>query len=115
MKHVILPAAALVLATNTAIADTALSLILEIGEDSSVSSVVYACDSVDDIAVQYVNAGDNALALMEIDGEDLVFVNVVSASGAKYVSGGYVWWSKGAAATLENTLESGATIQCSET
>ena len=40
-----------------------------------------------------------------IEGEDVVFVNVISASGAKYVSGEYEWWNKGADASLHNVSE----------
>ena len=45
-----------------------------------------------------------ALAL-SVDGQDVVFVNVVSASGAKYVSGVHEWWNKGADASLHNVTE----------
>ena len=49
---------------------------------------------------------------MDVNLDDRVFVNVVSASGARYVSGSYVWWSKGDTATLENELENGSILTC---
>ncbi|EPX78257.1 MliC family protein [Litoreibacter arenae] len=114
MRHLTITTVALLVAATTAFADARLSVTLDIDEDSSLSSIGYTCEGRDDITVQYVNSGVNALAMMEIDDDDRIFVNVVSASGARYVSGEYVWWSKGDMATLENSLENGAIIQCSE-
>ncbi|WP_281858120.1 MliC family protein [Litoreibacter halocynthiae] len=95
-----------------AVADTTVSLAFELDDTDSVASVIYDCGDGDAFTVQYVNAGANALALMEVDDEDRVFVNVVAASGARYVSGALVWWSKGDMATLENELSEGSTRTC---
>ena len=73
--------------------------------------VSYACgDQV--IPVTYLNAGEIRLALMPIEGNDRVFVNVVSGSGARYVSGAYVWWSKGDTATFEDEMTEGSLTEC---
>lgn len=96
-----------------AAAQATLSIPLKPGTSDSVQSQIYACDGGDPFPVQYVNAGDNALAILPVDGEERIFVNVVSASGAKYVSGAHVWWSKGESATLENEMEQQGIQNCS--
>jgi membrane-bound inhibitor of C-type lysozyme len=93
-------------------AQAVVSIPFNIGPADNVSSQIYACGETEPFAVQYVNAGANALALLPIDGEARIFVNVVSASGAKYVSGAYVWWTKGDSATLENEMEAGSLQEC---
>ena len=105
-------ALAMVATAGTATAKTTLSIPLTIGEMDSVTSQTYSCAGGEPFSVQYVNAGANALAILPIDGEDRIFVNVVSASGARYVSGALVWWSKGETATLENELEEGSHQDC---
>lgn len=105
-------AIAMATCTGAASAQAVVSIPLNIGPTDSVSSQTYACGETAPFAVQYVNAGANALALLPIDGEDRIFVNVVSASGAKYVSGAYVWWTKGDTATLENEMAQGSLQDC---
>lgn len=87
---------------------------LQLGTEgrSTIISATYSCADGEPFAVQYVNAGANTLALLPIDGQERVFVNVVSGSGARYVSGQYVWWSRGDTATLENELEEGSLTEC---
>lgn len=46
--------------------------------------------------VEYLNAGENHLAVLPIHGRALVFANVISASGARYAAGRYIWWDAGA-------------------
>jgi membrane-bound inhibitor of C-type lysozyme len=46
--------------------------------------------------VEYLNAGDNHLAVLPIHGQALVFANVISGSGARYAAGRYIWWDAGA-------------------
>lgn len=46
--------------------------------------------------VEYLNAGENHLAVLPIHGQALVFANVISASGARYAAGRYIWWDAGA-------------------
>lgn len=107
-----LMALAMFATTGPASADVTLSVPLMIGTTDSVLSRTYACGDADVFAVQYVTAGANALAILPIDGEERVFVNVVSASGARYVSGAHVWWTKGDAATLENEMKEGSLQDC---
>ncbi len=46
--------------------------------------------------VEYLNAGENHLAVLPIHGQALVFANVISDSGARYAAGRYIWWDAGA-------------------
>ena len=45
--------------------------------------------------VEYLNAGENHLAVLPVHGQALVFTNVISASGARYAAGRYIWWDAG--------------------
>lgn len=64
-------------------------------------SVDYKCENGRKFTVQYLNKGDNSLAVVPVsDNSTLVFSNVISASGAKYAAGQYIWWTKGEEATL---------------
>ncbi len=45
--------------------------------------------------VEYLNAGENHLALLPLHGKQLAFANVISASGARYAAGRYIWWDAG--------------------
>lgn len=97
---------------GAASAEATLSISLKSGTSDNVQSQNYSCGKGESFPVQYVNTGANSLAIVSIDGEDRIFVNVVSASGAKYVSGAYVWWTKGDTATLENEMEEGSLTDC---
>ncbi|WDR05298.1 MliC family protein [Devosia rhodophyticola] len=63
-------------------------------------AVQYACDKGEPFEVTYVNAAPNYLALLPIDGKQLLMREVISASGAKYVADVWVWWTKGSDAQL---------------
>lgn len=93
-------------------AEAVLSIQLATGTTSGITSATYSCDGGEPFTVRYVNAGANALALLSLDGEERVFVNVISGSGARYASGQYVWWSRGDTATLENQMEEGSLKTC---
>ncbi|MDN3711467.1 MliC family protein [Paracoccus cavernae] len=110
-----LSALVLGLVGGAASAEVAVTIPLEVGPTSSVLTATYSCAGGEPFAVQYVNAGANALALLPVDGDERVFVNVVSASGARYASGPYIWWSKGDSATLENEMEDGSLTECTST
>lgn len=67
------------------------------------STHIYDCPG-GQVSVRYINAGTVSLAVFEWDGDQIVASNVVSASGARYAGGRYVWWSKGEEATLEDLM-----------
>lgn len=62
----------------------------------------YSCQETD-VQVQYFFVGDTAAAMVPIQGEKTLFVSILAGSGVKYVSGPYVWWSKGNTAFLEDS------------
>ncbi|MAS14446.1 MAG: hypothetical protein CMH69_14200 [Nitratireductor sp.] len=78
---------------------------VELGPVSSLHSERYFCGAATPFEVQYATVGPTALAIIPVDGEPRVFVNVVAASGARYVSGAYTWWTKGDSATLSNQID----------
>lgn len=90
---------------SPAVADTGINLGLILGGDAEIKTVAYACENHDPVTVQYVNAAPNFLAVMQLAGQTVVLVNVITASGAKYVSGSYEWWNKGNTATLHDVTE----------
>lgn len=47
------------------------------------------------VDAEYINAGPVSLVTFTIDGNFTVASNVIAASGAKYVGGQYIWWTKG--------------------
>ncbi|RYE55972.1 MAG: hypothetical protein EOP20_09565 [Hyphomicrobiales bacterium] len=79
-----------------------LTLTLDTNSDIERSTVIYQCDSGSGFRVQYVNAAPNFLAILPVDGESHIFATALSASGARYVSGPYEWWSDGDEATLRD-------------
>lgn len=110
--RIMLPTLSLALMAGAASAEVTVSIPLRIDAMDSVMSQTYSCSDGRGFDVQYVNAGANALAIMDINDETRVFVNVVAGSGAKYVSGADVWWTKGDTATMENTLTDGGLLDC---
>ncbi|MCX7559543.1 MliC family protein [Sulfitobacter sp. F26204] len=105
-------ALALMATASAATAQVSLSIPLAADTSDSVQSQSYSCGEGAALTVQYVNSGANSLAILPLDGADRIFVNVVAASGAKYVSGSDVWWTKGQGATLENTLKADSMQNC---
>ncbi|WP_173933668.1 MliC family protein [Chelativorans sp. Marseille-P2723] len=50
--------------------------------------------------VAYINAGPVSLAVLVYEDEPMVAANVIAASGARYASGRFIWWTKGGDAFL---------------
>lgn len=57
--------------------------------------VIYRCAGDVRLPVRYLNTDAGSLAYLPVAGKKLLFVSVEAASGVKYVSGSYVWWTKG--------------------
>ncbi|MEZ5756236.1 MAG: MliC family protein [Paracoccaceae bacterium] len=74
------------------------------GAETTVQNMTYLCDRDVQVPVVYVNAPDTALAVLHVDGSQILLYNEPAASGARYAwpsdGSGYVWWTKGAEATL---------------
>jgi membrane-bound inhibitor of C-type lysozyme len=61
----------------------------------------YTCASGKSLRVTYWNAANHqGFALVPVDGQPRLFVDTLSASGARYQAGRYVWWTKGPRADL---------------
>lgn len=100
--------------TGAALADT-----LELDLPGSVErqSVTYSCSDGVERTAEYINVGQsNSLALIEIEGETLVFVNVLSGSGARYAARQYIWWDAQNAVTFtdETAGEGAKPVTCQE-
>ena len=108
----------LALLASPAVAEGGLSLALPIAGDAEVKSVAYTCTgAVPTLPVQYISAAPNFLAVIPIDGKPTVLVSVATESGAKYLSGPYVWWNKGTDATLSDVtegLDAAPVLMCAE-
>lgn len=89
-------------------------IMLAVSGDAERRLVRYECEGVQPFAVEYLNAAPNFLALIPVDGRTRVFVNVEAASGARYVSGMYEWWTQGADATFAYVAQAGETVTCLE-
>lgn len=104
MKRLVLLAAGFALATLPAQAlEVSTQITLTLNGNAETNVVKYQCDGMDDLLeVTYVNANPTFLAFATVEGKKRVFVNVIAASGAKYVSGQYEWWTKGGEASLNS-------------
>ncbi len=92
-------------ATTLAAASATLSITLESTGDIERNIATYQCDNEETLAVQYINAAPNFLAIVPVDGVNHVFATTISASGARYVSGPYEWWSHQGEATLRDLMQ----------
>ena len=93
-------------------AEPVLSIPLPLTEESNVIPAKYDCPDAGKVSVNYINAGENSLAVISSKDIDRIFVNVFSASGARYVSGEYEWWSKGDKATFTNLMMEDSAQEC---
>lgn len=85
-------------------------------------SVQYQCDALASklglpdgpFQVEYINGGDNSLAVLPISGRPLIFANIFSGSGARYAAQQYIWWeAAGRSITLtSDTLAGKLTSTC---
>ncbi|MCO8647444.1 MliC family protein, partial [Burkholderia multivorans] len=57
------------------------------------------------VRVSYWLAGNGqSFALVPVNGQRLLFVDTVSASGVRYQAGRYTWWTKGKEGTLRDEI-----------
>jgi membrane-bound inhibitor of C-type lysozyme len=85
---------------------SSLTVTLNTTGDFERKTVGYGCKGVQDsLSVDYLNAAPNYLAMIPLDGSVLLFNTVLAGSGAKYVSGKYVWWTKGTDGSLYDLTE----------
>lgn len=86
-------------------ASATLTITLESTGDIERNIASYQCDNETTLVVQYINAAPNFLAILPVDGVNHVFATTVSASGARYISGPYEWWSHQGEATLRDLMQ----------
>ena len=107
----------LIALASPAFADAGLTLALPLGADAEIKTVQYTCQNHDPVTMQYINAAPNYLAVLPLDGQQLVFASTLAASGTKYVSGQYELYSKGPNITLQDVtegLDAAPVLQCAE-
>jgi membrane-bound inhibitor of C-type lysozyme len=72
---------------------------------STINTLRYLCGGRKVLTVQYMNTKNRqSFALLTIDGRKVLFVNVMSGSGAKYVGDHYTWWTRGPQGTLSDDM-----------
>jgi len=95
--------------------DVSAQVVLSLTGDFQRTTHTYQCEGLEPFAVDFINAEPNFLAIVPIGPRKLVFVNVLSGSGAKYVAGQYEFWTKGTDATLTDLQADPQTpVNCSE-
>ncbi|WP_296653391.1 MliC family protein [Paraburkholderia sp.] len=61
----------------------------------------YTCANGRTFKVAYLNAKNGqSFAVVPVQGQRLLFVETIAASGVKYQAGRYTWWTKGPRADL---------------
>lgn len=111
MNNMVAGLAVLVVSATAAAAEVSLTLNLGL-DDAKVHSATYDCATAGDIDVHYFTSDNNTLAVVPVGDDDRIFVNVVAASGSRYVAGAYEWWSSAQGATLRNTLTDETLLSC---
>ncbi|MGS0895550.1 MliC family protein [Burkholderia stagnalis] len=98
--------AALVLAgTAVSAAHAAQLTVEEIDADARQLTVYQCANQPQPVRVSYWHAGNSqSFALVPVNGQRLLFVDTVSASGVRYQAGRYTWWTKGNEATLRDEI-----------
>lgn len=95
--------------------DVSAQVVLSLQGSFERNIVQYQCEGLEPFGVDFINAQPNFLAIVPIGEQKLVFVNVIAASGAKYVAGQYEFWTKGSDATLTDLQADPQTpVNCSE-
>jgi membrane-bound inhibitor of C-type lysozyme len=95
--------------------DVSAQVILSLQGDFQKTTHTYQCEMIEQpFTVEFINADPNFLAIVPVGPRKMVFVNVISASGAKYVAGQFEFWTKGAEATLTDLQADPPSVNCAE-
>lgn len=106
---------ATILGVGGDVSATSMQVIIALDGDADVRTVIYECEGVQPFAVKYLNASPNFLAILPVAGSELVFVSVLSGSGARYVAASYEWSTKGSDATFSDLQNpQSEPVSCSE-
>ncbi|WP_144752289.1 MliC family protein [Bartonella saheliensis] len=98
------------------------SLVIEVPDDPEPTTevITYQCETgtnKEHVEVTYLNAGSISLVDFKWQEKRIIASRSMSASGAKYMGGPYIWWTKGNEATLSDLIndpEEKNLIQCLE-
>jgi membrane-bound inhibitor of C-type lysozyme len=98
--------AALALAcTAVSVAHAAQLTVEEIDADSRQQALYQCANEKQPVRVSYWRAGNGqSFALVPVNGQQLLFVDTVSASGVRYQAGRYTWWTKGKEGALRDEI-----------
>jgi len=107
LKHMIVVLALGLSVTTVAAPVTDLTIHLSGSEPITRRARTYQCDAegvklglpAEPFSVEYIDGAGNSLAILPISGKSLIFANVMSASGARYAAGSYIWWEAGSRGT----------------
>ena len=94
--------------------DVSAQVVLSLEGSFERNIVEYEGELLGPIKVDFINAEPNFLAILPVGPRKMVFVNVTSASGAKYVAGQFEFWTKGAEATLSDLQADPPSVNCAE-
>ncbi len=97
-----------VLGSSTLASATDLTIHLNGPQTLSRKTVQYRCDAqgaaiglpASAFPVEYINGAGNSLVIVPVHGMSLIFANVMSASGARYAAGQYIWWEAAGSVTF---------------
>jgi membrane-bound inhibitor of C-type lysozyme len=100
-----------------AVSASATDLTIHLSHGASVSrqTVTYQCDASGTrigvpqgaFPVEYINGGGNSLVVVPVSGNELVFSNVSSGSGARYTTQQYTWWDAHGSVNLSSNSLTG--------
>lgn len=120
IRHTAATAVTLLVTTAAVSAvESTLQLQLSTDQDFERRIISYDCATETPLTVTYLNAAPNFLAVVPVEGETepLLFVAVMSGSGARYASGHWVWWTQGPEASLYDATQgedADPVLTCSE-
>ena len=94
--------------------DVSAQVVLSLAGDFQRTTHQYQCEGLEPFSVEFINAEPNFLAIVPVGPRRMVFVNVMAASGAKYVAGQFEFWTKGSEATLTDLQADPQSVACTE-
>lgn len=87
-------AGAFALVSGVAFADP-LTIDLPGAASAERTTVAYSCGGERKVTAEYINAGANSLAVVNLVEQTVLMVSVLSGSGARYAGQQFIWWTKG--------------------
>ena len=94
--------------------DVSAQVVLSLTGDFQKTTHQYQCEGLEPFTVEFINADPNFLAIVPVGPRQMVFVNVISADGAKYVAGQYEFWTRGPDATFTDLQADPQSVECTE-